>query len=155
MEITTTIIGAILLGFFFVPMYFVNKKSKKLRTEKQAFFNSLAQQQGLNLSDLENFADKIIGIDKTQKVFLYASGKELKDDFKIIALNSVRTCELNKIARINGHTTVVDYVGINFVLNDNKKSKINLEFYNGEKTLQLNNELQVAEKWVKLINQFI
>ncbi len=154
MEITTTIIGVILLGFFFAPMYYVNKRSKILNTKKQLNLKKMALENGFTVDDCEAFGDKAIGIDKTKLAIVFASGKELKDEFKIIVLGSVKKCSLNKVARVMGHTTVIDFVGIDFWLKDNSP-KITLELYNGEKTLQLNSELQIAEKWVKLINQFI
>jgi hypothetical protein len=153
MEFTTVVITLILLMLFIIPFYFAARKRGKASILLLKKFELLERNKNLHFSEQEVWGNHAIGIDRDSKFVLYAKGKELDENVEIIDLQKVKRCEVFKIARESQTTSVIDQIALRIIYKDTAYSHLQLEFYNVSGSLQVNNELELAEKWAKVINK--
>lgn len=155
MELSSAIIGIVLLLISCIPfVIMIKNKSKKNKQFVQSLTN-LAAEQNSTIHDYEICNNFIIGID-TEKNSLFFFKKTEKEEAKqTINLNTFQACNLIKQTRTVGdkkdNYTVIDRLALSFIPTPTNGSENEIEFYNSDKTIQLSGEFQAAEKWSTII----
>jgi hypothetical protein len=153
------IFGAILTVLGILIFVFSYKSRKKRENKKLQSITDIANQNNCKISLFELCGDFIIGLDETNRFVFFS--KKMKDDeiSRYINLAEVKNCKISNAVRTVGNngssTTVIDRLSLQFVPKSKDKSDIELEFFNADENTQLSGELQVVEKWNKIVNDTI
>ncbi len=156
MDISTTIIGLILLALFVLPVFYAVKKSTASNNQILNRFRVEAAKHGMTLSTLDIWNDTVIGVDQISRKFLYLKADEKHPKMIMVDLNEVKKCETSEVSRNKksangGKEKVIESIHLAFTFQDLKKSGVNLEIYDASHDLGLDGEVQLAEKWVALL----
>jgi hypothetical protein len=150
----TTLIGIIALAICIIPIFLLRiKNRRKEQVLKNALFAEAEKKAGV-ISQYDIWAETMIGIDQTAGMLFFLR----KGKIQSIRLSDVEQCRLLNTSRTEqnnrGNYTVIDLLALIFVLKNTPKSEIQFEFYNAESdSLILSEELQLVEKWHKLIQK--
>ncbi len=166
MDSSTTIAGGFIL--FCIILFVINNRNKR-KKEKQFLqpLNRLAEKDNCKISQYDIWNNSVIGIDNlTNQVFFIKNAFE-DEASQTIQLNEILKCRVNEVGRtmtlasrtvgIKGNVIkAFDKVELVFINRDKNKPELIAEFYNKETgNLNLTGELQMAEKWCKIINDKI
>lgn len=155
MDTATIIIAAILIGLSIIPFTLMARGRRKEEREQLQALSNLANKYNCQISQHEICGNFGIGIDDSKNsLFYYEKTKDaIIEEF--IDLTTVLKCDVYKttrtIAAVND--TLIDRLELCFSPILKNKPDVMLEFFNIDSRSHLNGELQIAEKWSKLINQ--
>ena len=152
MDLETIIIGLASLALCIVPIFYFQSKQKAKKEKLLQEFMKLAQQHQLMVTQYDFWDPSYaIGIDTAKKILLYTRKGAEKDDVMLIDLSDVQQCKVNNLYRDSVGGRTIDLIELAFICTNSKALK-NLEFYNREINLNLNNELLLTEKWKNIVN---
>lgn len=154
MDLQSVIVGSILVAIFIVPLFFLQKRQSKKQLED--LLNIAAKHQ--MVVDMHDLWDPCfaLGLDSKSRKLVYARKLDTRYKEVVIDLAEVGSCSLYKTSRDVNGDKVIDLIGLQFTYRkDFKTPDTYLEFYNKEERLNLNDELQLAEKWHKLILAYL
>lgn len=152
----TLITIVVILFFCTLPIVIINQKRKSKMKKALQLFYSFAGENQCTVSEYELFNKLIIGIDKNARQLFFfrtTEGHELKQK---IDLNQIKKCRMEEIARTIDTTHVIERVDLIFspVATGQKESTVNV--YNLDfDYVTLTGEIQFAEKWVRIINDYL
>ncbi len=156
MDSGSAIIGAILLAICIVP--FVLMHIGRSRREKKMIqaLHTLARQHNSSMSEHELCGDFAIGIDKTNKKLFFLKGTNNNQKPAVINLSEIEKFKIDSLSGITKNasenaawTKQIDFCFIPF----SSKNELRLELYREELNEQLTGELELAEKWSKMIQE--
>jgi hypothetical protein len=114
-----------------------------------------AKQNEGNITQHETVGDIIIGLDeKNNTVFFYSKNKNAETK-QHIRLSDYKKCSVVSTTRDFNSSKVIDTVELSFTPIEKSKPIEELLLFNTKYNLQLSGELQLAEKWAKLVNSKI
>ncbi len=159
MELGSAINWAILLGVCVVPFIVMGQNRKNKGNKKLKYLTNLATQQDCHITKHEFCGDFVIGIDEAKKnVFFYKQWKDTAVENKI-NLAEIEICKVKNTVRLvsanKGSQNILDRIELSLIPADKSKKEILLEFFNIDHSVQLSDELQMADQWSKLINDCI
>ncbi|MDD4143329.1 MAG: hypothetical protein PHN68_01720 [Prolixibacteraceae bacterium] len=160
MDTSTIIITAIMLAMFILPVILTGRSYKKKTKKLYQTLNQTIEQQGYTLSLYEICDNFFIGIDENANTLFFYKHYDKNEKFKVIKLSDISGCQLiNKTKNVNTkHQQYSSIELLELALNSVDKNRPDtlLEFYNTEyDNLNMTEELKIAEKWKKLINDKI
>ncbi|NMD01342.1 MAG: hypothetical protein GYA62_16695 [Bacteroidales bacterium] len=150
-SIATSIAILISIVIIIAFQYYLNlfKKNKKILLLK-----TFAKEYQGNISDYELYNNLIIGIDRKNSFIFFINTRN--NTQYAINLSILSKLKINHVTRkIDNKKTVeliTDFVGLVAIPKNKEKPEVILEFYNSNYGIQLGNELIMAEKWEKIIN---
>ena len=120
---------------------------------------NLAKELGLTIGEYEYGSDFIISMDRDNKyVFFCKLSKELTE-VKHAKLSEIIHCKVYRstksIKSESQNISVTDRVALLMMPSSKGISEISFELYHDVKNMQLNGEIQLANKWSELINDYI
>lgn len=157
MESGTTIIGLILLFIMVLPFILLSKKKSKGGKHFLSILFDLAKKNNSKISEHELWNNVAVGIDRDTHQLYFIRKTATNNIVYNIDLSEIQKCRLvNSNRKVNykgGSYNVIDRLELAFTYCDKIKPEIILEFYNSEyDSVALNGELQLASKWLKIIN---
>lgn len=155
MDLGSTIIGAILIAIFVVPVILMNRNNKKREKKTLQLLINIANEQNCKISKYEICSDFIIGIDESENfIFFFKQKKEVAIS-QYVDLSEIKICKVLKSTRTirskNGNVEITEKVKLSFIPKNKDKAETSFEMYDDENT-QLSVELQLVDKWSRLIN---
>ena len=155
MELSTTIIGLLLLALFIFPVILISRseKSKGKKSEKELFSESSKNE--LIISEKDLWDEQAIGIDtaKNKIIYLDWSGTERID--YIFELKDVKIFEsepsLEERNKKNFSYKKVERLGLRFCFKDSAKRDANITFYIAGIGQKFDDQVKLFEKWSKII----
>lgn len=152
-DITSIVISAIALGAFAVPVVYDQVQKKKVSQKFENNFLETAQKHDLNLEQHDTWRDTYaIGLDSSAGKLLYFKQGKNKNKEQVLNLAEVKHCETTKSGSRSRRSSGVNKVELEYMTQGSDKEKT-LEFFSNGNYQQLRNEVQIAEKWKKIINQ--
>jgi hypothetical protein len=132
------------------------KRDKKMLQELQIF----AESNNCKISQHELWNNSQIGVDETANAVFFIKKLKEKEIKQQINLNEIEKCRVinsgRTVSNKNGSHKVVDKLDLAFTFHDKNNGEITIEFYNSDyDSLTLSGELQLVEKWYKIINDRI
>ena len=115
---------------------------------KKAIFE-LAQKNNISILQNDFWFKTAIGINTTSHQLIFYRKIKESETSAVINLSEYQKCRIIKVNDSNNHTDIIQLV---LVPNTAKNKVIILEFYNSEFNPSLNGEVQLGDKWSKLIN---
>ncbi len=154
MDLQAIIIGLVAVALCVLPILYLQIKRKQ---EKDVLLNSfllIAAKQQVSVSDYALWDPFFaIAIDQQHKRLLYLS--DITDPLRMVQvdLKTVATCIVEKVSsQVNGNL-IIESIALHLRHRDGAKPREStLLFYQKEMSLNLSGELQLAEKWKRIID---
>ena len=159
MDSVTLIIGAVVIALCTLPFVFMGRKKRKHENELKQAFSGLVMKENCTPGESEILGDYIIGADQLFRFFFFYKKAETGENACRVKLSEIRSCKMSSV----GHTVgdkgnsilVTDKLNLVFNPIDKNQPSVVLELFNSDESMQLNGEIQLAEKWEKLINHHL
>lgn len=156
LDLGTAIIGGITMLVIVVPIYMMMRERKKKEKLILRSLLEIATQKKCTIDHHEILGTNAIGIDENnQMVFFY---RQTEDQIieQFVDLKAVEDCKVVTTHRTISNKGVkeklLERLDLRFVPSVQGESEIKFEFFNADDNVQLNGELQSAEKWSQLIH---
>ena len=152
----TAITGIVFLALFALP--FVLDRRNRAGKKKRALLSlqQLALQHQCRIDQHELSGAVALGLDKGKNAIFYIRQEKDGHSSHFAPLAEMRSCNLVNSMRSTKQGGAViaptDRVQLNLLPKDASKAEVHLEIFDAGSGLQLNGELQVAERWSKLIH---
>jgi len=153
MELNSALVGVIILLFIFVPIVYliINAAGKDKKITKTV--SQLAQNNGIQLKNVDIIGNCVIGIDDISKKLVHTSKRNPSADFKIINMEDVRECRAKSIKQ---NEKTLDWVGLELM---GKNGSNEIPFYNEYDEFELSKDpfvcLQDAKRWETLLRPMV
>jgi hypothetical protein len=160
MDIGTTITILVVILICIIPfavMSFNNSKRKKRLLQS---LNKLAAQHNSKINEHDFWSNSIIGLsDNGNYVFAIRNikGNMVTYNANLLEMQKCRVLNSSRTVKNNGSDFVItDKLALAFSNRSKDKADIVLDFYNTDyDSLTLTEELQLTEKWCKILNNKI
>lgn len=150
--------GIVLILLCIIPFLIMKNSTNKVKQKYSKLLNELAQKSNTKISDYDNWLNTAIGINEPKDELFFVKQTKEKRDEQRIKINQITKTKIVKLTKTfdNNEKKMVIIEQINLVIYDKNKSETTLVFYS-DKTDSLSHsfELQLAEKWSKMINDLI
>ena len=153
-------IGGLTVAAFVVPLVLLTRGRKVKEKKFLQALTDMAGKSGNSISEHEYFNNTVIGIDKKSHFVFFirktnpgeaSQEVDLKDVFRCRVLNTSNT-----VSQKTSTYTVIEKIQLVFAFKDKTRPETYLEFYNNDHdNLTVSGELQIAEKWARIINENI
>ncbi|HET6527471.1 MAG TPA: hypothetical protein VFG39_01850 [Balneolaceae bacterium] len=151
MDLTTIIIAIVGLSIFIIPVILDQRSKKKRSTGIEKEFLRLAKNQHLKITYYDVWRNsRAIGIDKTSGKIFFFKKEDGNDQKVLIDLAQVKKCSISKTSR--GRKNSTDQVSLIFTFSKSEKPEKRLAFYHKGQDQTMQNEMELAEKWLSIIN---
>ena len=159
MDLTTIITIAIIL-FCILLFALQSRKKKQKETQLLQPLFELAQENNCKISKYERLNNSFIGIDEVTNFVFEVSNANSIESSQQIDLRGILKCRVIEASRTvstkGGSLKVIDKIELALVNPDKNKPDTKIEFYNAEyDRLTLTGEIQLSEKWCKILNDKI
>lgn len=153
MEISSSLIGVVILLLIAVPVGYmiisaggVNKKVKKSVVQ-------LSQNQGIQLKNIDIIGNLVIGVDEVSKKLVYTSKKNPSGDYQIVDMVDVKDCRAKTVKQSD---KTLDWVGLELIEKTGKKEIV---FYDEYADDELSKDpfvcLQDAKRWEETLRPLL
>ena len=159
MDLSVSLIGAVLVALTILPFILVARsRKKKARLWFQKLANGASAQN--NEISLHEISGRIImGMDQKAKALFYLKPEQEAAEVQSIDLNAIAACKVFKVSRTVGENgsqqSYLGQVGLRFIPRKKAEAESRWLLYDSEEDMQLSVELQFAEKWAGLIDNEI
>jgi len=152
MENSMIILAVVVAALFIIPIVIASRARASKAKMQVKKFKLAAEKNQVHLSENEICTIYGIGIDQQAKTLFYAKGANFDEAVEVIALSSVRKAEINKITKSVESLNGIERIEIRIIFKDSGQTHRFLEFFHVDNHRQLEDELVMAERWVKIIN---
>lgn len=154
MDLGTTIIGVILVLICIIPIVIINSnRKKKDRLTVKALYE-YAENNLCKIDYHDMWLNAAIGIDKDNKTLFFLKGNHKEHAIKKVDLQQIRACNVLPLDGMD-KAERIDKLELALFPQSKNEPTILLEVYNSDISFQLANELMIARKWDRLINQMV
>ena len=155
MDLPSLYIGIAIIALILLPFFFVSRKQKKQEKLVLKQFIEHGFKYGIELTETEQWSDRILGVDtlKRKIIFRHYTHEEMNET--LVDLNKHSQAILEKSMLGNEDTsTAFDTILVRLKSKTGREDEI-ISFFKSETDSIMYFELQLAEKWVKLINELL
>lgn len=147
MNISFITIAIVLFVVCVIPfIVFSVNNSVKRKIKIQNLFK-IAEDNSATIQDKDFWNKSIIGIDKSNKMLFFSKNSEEYDKFISINISDLHNCS---IERTENNNKAIEKLELE--LKFANKPTIVLEFFNIKETRLIVNELELIQKWQKLLS---
>jgi len=156
MNLGTAITGAIFIAIFMLPFIFMLRGRKKKEKQLRKSILTLASNHHCKISQLEISEEFAIGIDETLNQLFFLKKTANKEIAQHVNLVEIKSCRVIKTGNTTGNKEdiykSIDKLDLNFSFLDKKNHDISFVFYDSEENFGMDGEIQIIEKWAKIVN---
>lgn len=157
MEFGSALMGLIVVGLIAVPVYLLLKNASNREKQFVRALFQLADRTNSHIDEYDAGRDFVIGLDRiSSKVFFYKNVEGVQTE-EVVQLKDIARIECKTISRgtapDNGGRKPVDRILLIFHPIE-KEAATSWEIYNASENLQLSGELQLAEKWCRMLTEY-
>lgn len=153
MDLGTGLTALIMLAVCVLPFIVMNqKKQKRIKHLKQTF-TDFAKETNHTIGEYDICGGIVIGLDSTSSTLYFVKENattNVKINLEIKNISSVSTDKTHL-----NETSAFDKIALTFSLKDNASKLTQFVLFDSDDRLQLDGELQLAEKWQKTIQSMI
>lgn len=159
MDSVTIIIGAVVTALCVLPFIIISRNKKRREKQFLQSLSNIAEKQNCKITLHEFFGDFVIGLDEKANFFFFYKKMDQIEITEHINLAEIQKCKIVTTARTVGEKkdsyTVTDKLELSFLSGDKSIPNKTIEFYNSQESMQLTGELQLLEKWAKIVDDRI
>ena len=153
MDLGTVITALIMLAVCVLPFVLMNRKKQKRIKHLKQTFTDFAKETNNTVGELDVCGGIVIGLDQKSNSLFFVK-EHAETTVKIcIELEHVIGVSLEK-PQFNGSTSFEKIV-LNFSIKNNPSKLIQLFLFDEKDKMQLDGELQLAEKWQKKLQEVL
>lgn len=155
MNTSSILIGLAILAGVVLPFVILSIRKRNKENQSIKEFIQTGFKYGLELSETEHWNNRLLGIDPIKRKILFRQTEAEEFTETVIDLNEVKSCTLlvTNLQSV-GANQVPDKIEIAFKQKNNKPLE-NLQIFDSETDSVVYAELEIAEKWTKIINEAI
>jgi hypothetical protein len=157
MDLGTLIIAAVLVAICIVPFLIMGRNKKKRDKQLLQLLFDTASKENCKITQSEFLNDIAIGLDGINNKLFFLKKIDAIEVEQHVSLLEIKNCGLLNSNRPldtkMNKGVIIEKIGLTFTPNDKNKTNIVFEFFNSEETMLLSGELQLAQKWEKIINE--
>lgn len=148
------IVIAIIIVLCLMPFVIMNIKRKKEEQQRLQSMANFATQKNCNITQHEFCGELTLGLDEKHHIFVFLRRTKGNDFFQEANLAEVQQFKLVISHKISKSTkqNVIDKVQLICSSTVTGIADCIFELYNSENSIQLIGELELGEKWAKLLN---
>ena len=155
----TLIMVAITVLVVVVPFAFVYIKNKKKKNKTKSVLLKYANVDNSKIDESDTLDNIAIGVDYNQNRLFFVKHFKNHETEQIININEIKSVRLVNEKRAvkigKSSTLVVEKIEIVLTNNNPKEKDYILEFYNENINLILSGEVQLANKWVAILERVL
>ncbi len=159
MDLGTLEIALVLVAICIVPFIILGKNNKKRDKQLLQSLLDSASKEDCKITQSEYLNDVAIGLDETNnKLFFFKKieSTEIAQHVNLLEMKSCGILNSNRPMNSKKHKDIIiEKIGMSFTPLDKNKAHEIFEFFNSEETMLLSGELQLAQKWVKIVNNLL
>ena len=158
MDSSIFLITAILIAITVVPFVLMGRNGKKKKKQFLSTLEALAKQHKSKISQCEFGGEFAIGLDETSNYIFFYQKNEDMERRQDIDLSEIMDCQLVKTKKTvrngngSGKQEELDKLELSFSCIAQNKPNKRIEFYNSDQSAPLSGELELMDKWSKIIN---
>jgi len=157
MDLTTIIIGIVLLLAFVIPITIAVRRQKNNKQKLENELAAIGQANQMNISEKEAWKNKVIGLDRQTNKVLFLVRKKPVNEVVVVDLKEYAKCEASRGSRSvesggKNQYQVVTAVSLRFIPRERTKPDQQLLLYNDDIDFPLDAELRIAEEWADSLN---
>lgn len=139
---------AIVLAFILPIYYFIASKSKETKAVKTSLHNFLSP-LGLSVGEMDILGSKIIGLDNNKSHLYFYQVEKTQVPPVVLPLENFSSCRVQSSANGSGPIQKVE-----LIFEPKSKTGVahHIPVFDMYKDMQLQGELQLAEKWKNIVN---
>ena len=149
-------IMVIILTICILPFIFMSRSRKKREKKFLQSLSKIAEKHNCNITQHEFCGDFVIGLDENANAVFFFKQVNNKETAKYINLTKIQSCTMINTSKTikakNSSYKEIDKLEFKFLPTTKYKPNILLEFYNYDESLPLSCQLELMEKWLKIIN---
>lgn len=159
MDITTALIGLLVVALILIPFIAMGRKSGRNARELGSLLRDFAATHDGNITRMDYVRNMALGLDERERVLYFLKRTAEGNQTRRIDLNHVRDCRVVQTRRTVRQGGVADSfiesLRLAFSLAAVKQPDDIIELYNADETMQVTSELQLANKWASLVNDLV
>ena len=148
MDQSSLIIGIVLLIVCVLPFILFSLNNTKKRKNRIQNLIQKAKENNATIQEKDDWNQSIIGIDKTNKLLFFSKKSEEFDKFISINISELQKCQ---IERTENNLKTLEKLELELTFAS--KPTVVLEFFNKNETRLLVNEIELIQKWQKLLSK--
>ncbi|MGE0021812.1 MAG: hypothetical protein AB7S72_19235 [Draconibacterium sp.] len=157
MDLTSLIMGLVLLALFVLPFVLVSRSNSKKKNHLLSRLKELALQNNSSIAKYDSCNNLMIGSDEKTTTIFFISETDENEIVKTVQLGAMQKCMVvNTLKSQNGNTKGGSGQGklaLSLLPVKKDSREILLEFYNENDRVQLSDELILINKWNEIISQ--
>jgi len=153
MEICTTAVGLVLIAICALPFALMYVSRRKRVHQRLTSLRKIADDNGSPVSKYDIGGNFIIGMDAEPKKIYFYKSQNGSDVQQVVDLAGIHTCKVQKATRGSGTSGMMSRIELAFDPARPDQRETRLVFYDEGQNAALSNELEIAEKWSKLIRE--
>lgn len=155
MDLGTAIIAAIALASFILPFVMMARSKKQQQQQLRKSITGLADVHQCKISQHEFCGNTVLGLDESRNFFFCV--RQTKNGEKGYAVNlaDMRGCRVINTKKADGgdgHFKPVGKLELGFAPKASGKPDTLVPLYDAEESMQIGDELKLADKWTKIVN---
>ncbi len=159
MDLGTLEIAFVLVAICVVPFILMGRNKKKRDKELlQLLFDSAAK-ENCKITASEHLNDIAIGLDEANNKLFFFKKIEKNEIAQHVNLLEMKSCGILNSNRPmdtkKNKDIIIEKIGLSFTPLEKNKVHTVFEFFNSEETMLLSGELQLAQKWMKIVNTIL
>ena len=159
METKTIILIIISLLVLLLPFVFAYFNSKRKDNKTKSVLKKYADEYNFRLDESNTLSNFAIGLDIEQGILIFIKLDNNQASAEIVNLYDIKSVRLIKEKRSvkagKSSTLIIEKVSIALTNKKADSKEIYLELYDENVNLTLNGEIQVAEKWVCILEKAV
>jgi len=157
MDLSTTIIGLLLMALFLLPVILISRAGRSKRVNFEKVFFSEVSRNKLNISEKDFFNEFAIGIDTSRNKIIYLDWRGWDMVNLIFDLKDVKVFEsvpsYGEQKKKNFNYKNVDRLGLRFHFKEFAKPDVNITFYIAGFGRITDDEVKLFTKWLGIIRK--
>lgn len=153
------LIGIGALAVMIVPIFLIQFSNNRKKTKKLNSLKDKAKTLGVDINSQESWNEQFIGIDTMNGKLVVFNNIEDISSSRFIDLKDFKNCSLNIERRREKskkeESSIIERINLILQPTNLNTSESKINFYDSSINMSIHNELELAEKWKKIISKVI
>lgn len=155
MDLPSLYIGIAIIAAILLPFFLISRRQKKRENLLQKKFIENGLKYGVEITETEQWKDRNLGLDSVKKklIFRHFINQEMTETLIDLSNFNRALLETSMLGSADS-ATAFDKINVRLKSKTGNKDEM-ISFFKSETDSIMYFELQLAEKWVKLINEVL
>ncbi len=158
MNLENILLNTILVVLCIIPFILMGRFQQRRKNQLLKSLEALASEQNAHITQKEFCGNIVIGLDENKNLLFFFKQNNADNSQiakQVIDLSKVSNCRIintsKSVKTKEGNNTTIEKLELDFSYTADNEPNTILEFYDKEEKWQLSGEVQLIEKWEKLL----